>query len=330
MRTFLVLTLISFLIACTPNQQVERNYFQLQGNAQGTTFQIHYYDSLQRDFSAQVDSLLKQMDISLSTYVPQSIISRVNNNDSLVALDEHFINVFNRAQQIATLSEGAFDITVAPLVNAYGFGFTKKESVDSILIDSLLKYVGFNKLKIEDNKLIKEQKEIQLDFNAIAQGYSVDVIADFLEANDVVDYMVEIGGEIRCKGVNAKGNFWNIGIDKPLENIEKREIQTIIPLKNRAMATSGNYRKYYEQGGLKYSHTINPKTGWPVQHQLLSATVIADNAMTADAFATLFMVLGKDDAISFLEKHKDLNLEVYFIYQDKDDLKVYSTISSNN
>lgn len=326
MRYFFVVSLISFSFACISNQQVERNYFHLQGNAQGTTFQIQYYDSLQRDFSHQVDSLLKQMDLSLSTYVPYSIISRVNKNDSLVILDEHFIKVFNRAQQIATLSDGAFDITVAPLVNAYGFGFTKKENIDSVLIDSLLQFVGFNKVKIEGNKLIKEQKEIQLDFNAIAQGYSVDVIANFLEVNDVEDYMVEIGGEIRCKGVNAKGNYWNIGIDKPLENLEKREMQTIIPLKNRAMATSGNYRKYYEQGGLKYSHTINPKTGWPVQHHLLSATVIADNAMTADAFATLFMVLGKDAAISFLEKHKELNLDVYFIYQDKDKLKVYSTI----
>lgn len=328
MRTFLIVSLISFLFACISNQQVERNYFHLNGNAQGTTFQIQYYDSLQRDFSNQVDSLLKQMDLSLSTYVPHSIISRVNKNDTTVELDEHFIKVFNSAQQIATLSDGAFDITIAPLVNAYGFGFTKKENVDSVLIDSLLKYVGFNKVKIEKNKLIKEQKEIQLDFNAIAQGYSVDVIADFLEVNGVKDYMVEIGGEIRCKGVNAKGNYWHIGIDKPIENIEKREMQTIIPLKNRAMATSGNYRKYYEQGGIKYSHTIHPKTGWPVQHQLLSATVIADNAMTADAFATLFMVLGKDASISFLEKHKELNLEVYFIYQDKDKLKVYSTISN--
>lgn len=329
MRVLSLLIFITFFFACTPNQQVERNYIQLQGNAQGTTFQILYYDSLQRDFSAQIDSLLKQMDISLSTYVPQSIISRVNKNDSAVVLDEHFINVFNRAQEIAMLSDGAFDITVAPLVNAYGFGFTKKENVDSMLVDSLLNYIGFQKVKIEDGKLIKEQSAIQLDFNAIAQGYSVDVLADFIEEKGVEDYMVEIGGELRCKGVNAKGNYWNIGIDKPLENTEKREMQTVVPLKNKAMATSGNYRKFYENGGKKYSHTINPKTGWPVKHQLLSATVLADDAMSADAFATVFMVMGKDVAVDFLEKHKELNLQVYFIYQEKDKLEVYSTIQNN-
>ncbi len=329
MRVLSLFIIVTLLFACTPNQQVERNYIQLQGNAQGTTFQILYYDSLQREFSAQIDILLKQMDISLSTYVPQSIISRVNKNDSAVVLDEHFINVFNRAQEIAMLSDGAFDITVAPLVNAYGFGFTKKENVDSLLVDSLLRYVGFQKVKIEEGKLIKEQSAIQLDFNAIAQGYSVDVLADFLEEKGVEDYMVEIGGELRCKGVNAKGNYWNIGIDKPLENTEKREMQTVVPLKNKAMATSGNYRKFYENGGKKYSHTINPKTGWPVKHQLLSATVLADDAMSADAFATVFMVMGKDVAIEFLEKHKELNLQVYFIYQEKDKLEVYSTIQNN-
>lgn len=326
MRTILYFILSAFLFACTSNKQVDNNYIQLHGTAQGTTFQIQYEDSLQRDFSNQIDSLLKQLDSSLSTYVPQSIISRINKNDTSVILDEHFIKVFNRAQEISKLTDGAFDITVAPLVNAYGFGFTKKENIDSLLVDSLLQYVGYRKVKIVDGKLIKEQAEIQLDFNAIAQGYSVDVLADFLEKNGVENYMVEIGGELRCKGVNAKGNYWNIGIDRPLENSEKREIQTVVPLKNRAMATSGNYRKFYEKDGLKFSHTINPKTGWPVQHQLLSATVLANDAMTADAFATVFMVLGKDAAINFLENNKELRLDVYLIYQEGQEMKVYSTI----
>ncbi|MFN7014169.1 MAG: FAD:protein FMN transferase, partial [Bacteroidia bacterium] len=265
----------------------------------------------------------------LSTYVPQSIISRVNKNDSTVILDEHFTTVFYHAQQVAAISNGAFDITVAPLVNAYGFGFSRKEKIDSILIDSLLQFVGYQKVKIENGKLIKDKPQIQLDFNAIAQGYSVDIIANFLEKNAVSDYMVEIGGELRCKGVNAKGNYWNIGIDKPLENSQKREMQTIVPLKNKAMATSGNYRKFYEEGGMKYSHTINPKTGWPVKHQLLSATVIADDATTADAFATVFMVMGKDDTLKFLENHKELNIQVYLIYQENGELKVFSNISNN-
>lgn len=329
MRILSLFSILSFLFACAPNQQTARNYIQLQGNAQGTTFQILYYDSLQRDFSAQVDSLLKQMDISLSTYVPQSIISRVNKNDTTVILDEHFTKVFNRAQEIAFISNGAFDITVAPLVNAYGFGFTKKENVDSLLIDSLLQFVGYQKVKIENGKLIKEKPQMQLDFNAIAQGYSVDVIANFLEEKAVSDYLVEIGGELRCKGVNAKGNYWNIGIDKPIENAEKREMQTIVSLKNKAMATSGNYRKFYEAGGKKYSHTLNPKTGWPVKHQLLSATVLADDAMTADAFATVFMVMGNDETLKFLENHKELNIQVYLIYQENGELKIFSTIPNN-
>lgn len=329
MRILSLFVILTLFFACSTNQQVEKNYIELQGNAQGTTFQILYYDSLKRDFSAQVDSLLKQMDISLSTYVPQSIISRVNKNDSTVILDEHFIKVFNRAQEIAVISNGSFDITITPLVNAYGFGFTKKENVDSLMVDSLLQYVGFNKVKIEDGKLIKEHSAIQLDFNAIAQGYSVDVIANFFDEKGIQNYMVEIGGELRCKGVNPKGNYWNIGIDKPIENRAKREMQTVVPLKNKAMATSGNYRKFYEEGGLKYSHTINPKTGWPAKNQLLSATVLADDAMTADAFATAFMVMGKDETLNFLENHKELNLQVYLIFQENGELKIFSTIPNN-
>jgi thiamine biosynthesis lipoprotein len=327
---FIIGYIVAFILtACSTKQQSDINYIQLQGNAQGTTFKIIYDDSLHRDFSIQIDSLLKKLDTSLSTYVPESIISKVNKNDSTVVLDQHFITVFNRSQEISELSEGAFDITVAPLINAYGFGFGKKENIDSLLIDSLLNYVGYNKVKIENNKVIKQHPAIQLDFNAIAQGYSVDVLADFLEKKGIENYMIEIGGELRCKGKNSKGNYWNIGIDKPIENLQKREMQTIVPLKNKAMATSGNYRKFYEKDGVKYSHTIDPKTGWPVEHQLLSATVIADDAMTADAFATVFMVMGKDKAIEFLETHKNLNLQVYLIFQNKDKLEVYSTIQTN-
>jgi thiamine biosynthesis lipoprotein len=327
---FLLGCIFPFLYtACSTKQQIDTNYIQLQGYAQGTTFKIIYDDSLHRDFSTQIDSLLKQLDTSLSSYIHQSIISRVNKNDSTVFLDQHFTTVFKRSQEISELTDGAFDITVAPLINAYGFGFGKKENIDSLLIDSLLNYVGYTKVKIENEKVIKQHPAIQLDFNAIAQGYSVDVLANFLEKHGIENYMIEIGGEVRCKGKNSKGNYWNIGIDKPIENLQKREMQTIVPLKNKAMATSGNYRKFYEKDGVKYSHTIDPKTGWPVKHQLLSATVIADEAMTADAFATAFMVMGKDKAIEFLESHKNLNLQVYFIFQNKDKLAVYSTLQTN-
>ena len=300
------------------------NYKKTTGFAQGTTYNITYESK--KDFSKEIDSLLKNFDNSLSTYKKNSIISRINKNDTTVVIDSLFEVFFHTSYDIFIETYGYFDITVAPLVNAWGFGFTEKTQIDSMVIDSLRKFVGMDKLYIVGYSVIKENKNIMLDGNAIAQGQSVDFIADFLEKNKVENYLVEIGGEIRAKGKNQEDNLWTIGIDKPIENsnTENRELQAVLKINNKSLATSGNYRKFYKKNGIKYSHSINPKTGYPVQHKLLSATIITDKCIKADAYATACMVMG-------LLKAKDLikeldNVEAYLIYTDKNDkYKVFMT-----
>lgn len=217
-------------------------------------------------------------------------------------------------------------MTVAPLVNAWGFGFKNKLDPDSIPVDSLLELVGYKKVHLIDGKLLKDDPRIMFDASAIAKGYGVDVVADFLESKGVENYMVEIGGEIRAKGKNNKGKIWRVGIDKPIDDPSSlsREIQDVIELGKGAMATSGNYRQFYIKDGKKYAHTIDPRLGYPVQHSLLSASVIAPDCMTADAYATAFMVLGLEKSIEIVEK--DTLMEAYFIYSDNDgNLKTFTT-----
>ncbi len=254
---------------------------------------------------------------SLSTYDNESIISRFNQNDPEVLADQYFSICFERAYEISQLTQGAFDMTVAPLVNVWGFGFTQKDSVYPELIDSLLQFTGYEKVSLSEGKLIKDDPRIMLDASAIAKGLGVDVVSDFLESKGVVNYLVEIGGELRCKGVNKKGVDWTVGIDKPIENLMERELQVVLNLTNSAMATSGNYRQFYVEDGVKYSHTIDPRSGYPVRHSLLSATVIASDCMTADAYATAFMVLGLEKTKQLVEE--DPNLEAYLIYSDEND-----------
>ncbi|MCH7859882.1 MAG: FAD:protein FMN transferase [Candidatus Marinimicrobia bacterium] len=222
---------------------------------------------------------------------------------------------------MAERTDGAFDPTVAPLVNAWGFGFTEGASdVDSAMIDSILNYVNYKLVRLENHKIAKDKPGVMLDFNAIAQGYTVDVLADFLESKGIDNYLIELGGELKARGKNQDEKWWKIGIDKPVENINEREIEAVIELKNKALATSGSYRKFYVKDGIKYSHTIDPKTGYPVNHSLLSATVLANDCMTADAYATAFMVIGIEKANAFLKENKDLDLDVYFIYSTEEGL----------
>ncbi|NOR34396.1 MAG: FAD:protein FMN transferase, partial [Bacteroidales bacterium] len=212
---------------------------------------------------------------------------------------------------------GAFDITVAPVVNAWGFGFTERSRVDSALIDSLLQFVGMSKVSLRENKLVREREGMMLDMNAIAQGYAVDVLAGFFDAENIENYLVEIGGEVRCSGKNRFGLDWRIGIDKPIDGLQLPgvQMQAIVQISGRSLATSGNYRRFYEEDGIKYSHTIDPSTGYPVQHGLLSATVVASDCMRADAYATAFMVMGYEKARRFLEKHT--YLDAYLIFNDE-------------
>ncbi len=289
---------------------------KIEGKAQGTTYTVSYLSAEQKDFSFQIDSLLKAFDLSLSQWNENSVVSRVNRNDSTVVADEFFKTVFVRALQIAEETNGAFDPTVAPLVNAYGFGFKHKSKTDSKTIDSLRQLVNYKNISLDENgKIRKKDLRMQLDFNALAQGYSVDVVSLFLETKGIENYLVEIGGETRAKGKNSERKHWRIGIDKPLENLAERELQAVISLENKSLATSGNYRKFYEENGVKYSHTINPKTGYPVRHSLLSATVVANNCMDADAYATAFMVIGLEEAKTFLAGHKEL--DALLIYSDE-------------
>jgi thiamine biosynthesis lipoprotein len=266
------------------------------------------------DYSQAIDSILKAFDKSLSIYDSTSIISRINRNDPSVEADDWFINVFNKSAEINSTSGGAFDITVGPVVNAWGFGSSPVLKHDTAYIDSLLQYVGMDKVRLEKRKVIKKYPGVKLDVNALAQGYSTDLVCDFLKSKGIRNYIVEIGGEVRGKGTNAKGNFWHVGIDKPSEDNSApgEKLQAIIEINNKSLSTSGNYRAFYVEKGVKYSHTIDPKTGFPARNTLLSASVICDDCMTADAYATTFMVLGVDKGKELL--HKLPGVEVYFVY----------------
>jgi thiamine biosynthesis lipoprotein len=309
-RCAIVFFSILYCVSCG-----DRNHrlIKIQGRAQGTTYTIVYIDSSGNNFSKEIDSLLTAFDNSLSAWNENSIISKVNRNDTSVIADDFFRIVFSRSMEIAAETRGAFDPTVAPLVNAWGFGLKNKSITDSATIDSLRGLVNYSKVLLTNTgKVVKADKRMMLDFNAIAQGYSVDVISVFLEKQRVMNYMVEIGGEVRASGKNQDGKAWRIGIDKPLENQENREMQAVVSLLNRSLATSGNYRKFYEENGIKYSHTIDPATGYPVRHSLLSATVVAPDCMSADAYATAFMVIGLEKTKIFLASHPEL--DVFLIY----------------
>jgi thiamine biosynthesis lipoprotein len=319
---FLTLVPVILIAGCNGNKTA---LIKLEGNAQGTTYHISYLSDDKTNYKDGIDSILKKIDSSMSTYLPVSLISRINKNDSTVLVDRYFIDVINKSMEVSAKTDGLFDVTVGPLVNAWGFGFTKKASVDSSMIDSLLHFVGYTLLKLEGNKIVKTRPEIILDFNAIAQGYSVDVLANYLESKGINNYLVELGGELKAKG-KKQDEDWKVGIDQPTENTgTERKLEAIISLNNKALATSGNYRKFYEEGGQKFAHIIDPRTGYPAKQHLLSTTVIADDGITADAYATAFMIMGLDRSKQFLADNKELNLEVYFIYDENGSWKTYAS-----
>lgn len=298
-------------------------YNNIEGLIFGTVYHVTYqYDG---DLKPEIEKAFKRFDASLSMFNDTSVISRINQNKEVVP-DTFFINVFKRSMEISKETNGAFDITVAPLVNAWGFGFEKNKQVDSLTIDSLRKIIGYRKIALKDGKIVKQDPRMMLDCSAIAKGYASDIIAHLLEKNGVKNYMVEIGGEIVAKGHNNKKEAWRIGINKPVDDSlsQNQELQNILQLTNVGMATSGNYRNFYYKDGKKYAHTIDPATGYPVQHNLLSATVVAQDCMTADALATAFMVMGLEKAEAFADMHPEI--EACFIYSDQDGkLKNYFT-----
>ena len=311
--TFFFVILI--LGACSTQQDTKP--VRLTGQAQGTYYSVVYFDNDQRDFQCEIDSILNNFDQSVSLWVPNSIISRVNNNDSTVELDEYFVDNFMLSKEIAQKTNGAFDPTVGSLVRAWGFGFDAEKKVDQKIIDSILQFTGHEKVRLENGKLVKEDERTTFDFNAVAQGYSVDLLGEFLESNNIKNYLVDVGGEVKGSGKKPDGSAWKVGIEKPADNMnDSRDLKAIVALHDKSIATSGNYRKFYEENGIRYSHTINPVTGYPVQHSLLSASVMAENTAVADAYATAFMVMGLEKARNYLKQNRDL--DAYFIFSDSD------------
>lgn len=294
-------------------QQHSTPYQHDEGFVFGTVYHITYQSD--QNYQKEIEAELKKVDQSLSPFNKTSIISRINRNEDVVA-DEMFKEVFTLAENISKETDGAFDITVAPMVNVWGFGFKQGITPSKEVIDSLKAIVGFHKVALVDGHVKKQNPNTMLDCSAIAKGYGSDIVARFLKSKGIENYMVEIGGEVVTRGNSEKRVPWRIGVNKPTDDSlnTNTELQTVLNVTDKAMATSGNYRNFYYKNGKKYAHTIDPKTGYPVQHNILSATVIADNCATADAYATSFMVLGMNGAQKILTKHPDLL--AYLIYSD--------------
>lgn len=296
-------------------QQRTVPYRHHSGNVFGTTYSFTYQS--EDDLYEGILKELDKVDASLSTFRENSVISKVNRNEA-VRLDEMFVEVFRLAEKISEETDGAFDCTVAPLVNLWGFGFKTGVKPSDTVIDSLKQITGYEKVTLADGEIKKQDPRVMLDCSAIAKGYGSDVVARFLRGKGVENFMVEIGGEIVTSGISEKRLPWKIGVIKPSDDSlnVNQELQTVLNVTDKAMATSGNYRRFYYKNGKKYAHTIDPKTGYPVQHNILSSTVLADDCATADAYATSFMVMGLEKARKVLEKHP--GLMAYFIYSDKD------------
>jgi len=317
MRIIVIIGL-SFICACTSSPSL----YKYSGKTMGTSYHISTVGKAIDP--AGIDSVLTVVNQSMSTYIPNSSISSINSSEDTVVVlgnDTHFMRVYAAANHVAEASGGAFDFTVMPIVNYYGFGYEKPYQTPLKDWESI---VGYSKVQASlwDKKLIvkKQNSAVKMDFSAIAKGYGVDAVAQYLEANGIVNFLVEIGGEVRCSGKNDKSKIWRVGIDKPTSNGDQR-FQEIISLDNASMATSGNYRNYKIIDGKKYVHTIDPRIGKPFKTDILSATVIHQDCMLADAYATTLMVLGMDEVKAFIEKE---NLKVFLIYDDQGVVKTYN------
>ena len=333
--------LLLLIQSCSPGRP-ESNYLAVEGKTMGTYYKVTYEDSLKRDFSKEIDALLIAINNEISTYEPNSTVSQVNKiessyNTGLFFKDyvnclsdhrtcprvknRHFHNNFRMAKVAHERTRHAFDPTVMALVNYWGFGYTPKRpvtNVDSMKIDSLMQYVGFNKIRMTDDGgyavIIKASAGMMMDFGGTGQGYGIDAVSEFLENRDIKNYLVDIGGESRARGRNKQGNWWRIGINTPSSDAAVTDYNQIIELRNMAVSTSGNYRNFYEVGGKKYSHFISPKTGFPEKSNLLSVSVFSETCTYPDALATGFMVLGLDKSFTLAEQLE--GIEALFIYSD--------------
>ena len=325
----LSLVFIFLLFSCRDENtatQMEAGFQRISGETMGTTYNVSYQDSKERNFKGAIDSLLVAINEEVSTYIPSSFISKVNKSTEPISLKKdgidlapHFLHNFLKSKEFFELTNGNFDPTVMPLVNYWGFGYEDKtiSVVDSIAVDSILtNLIGFSKIEIEnegsDILLKKKSPFVEIDFSALAKGHGVDEVFKFLNSKGVENAMVEIGGEVRASGQNDKGNKWSIGINTPKSDAQVSDFQAIVELNNKALATSGNYRNFYIVDSIKYTHTINPSTGFPEKNTLLSASIFADDCMTADALATACMVIGLPAAAELIENQK--GVEGYFIH----------------
>lgn len=304
------------IASCSGRQKTELQFVNFRGTVFGTNYSISYYDEHGNNHQAAIDSLFYVFNQSLSYYIPASRISRINKNQT-DTMDVFFQSVLERSLEIARETDGAFDPTISPLVNAWGFGFDHPQTMTQEVIDSLKSLVGFERVTIYADRVIKEHPYIQFDFNAIAKGFASDLAGKLLESKGINTYMVEIGGDLVARGLKPDGTPWRIGIEKPAADMfAPQEWSYLVEMHNRALATSGTTRKYIEKDGMKLSHTIDPRTGRPVQHNLLSVSVFADDCMTADGFATAFMVMGLEISIEFVNNRDDL--DAFFIFSNAD------------
>jgi len=311
MKIYIFALFALLLVITSCNKPIKHQY---RGEAQGSYYSIIYFDSQDRNLQPEIEKLLREFDLSASNYKSNSVISKVNRGE-IVELDSIFLGNYKLSNRISKETNGDFDITVRPLVQAWGFGSIKAQDMDSTIVDSIMQFVGYKKVSIVNGEVIKEDSRLKLDFDAIAQGYSVDVVCAFIESKGIQSYLVDIGGEIYASEYKNENDKWSVGIEQPKDSASYGEnLSAILNLSNKGMATSGNYRKFYVKDGIKYAHTISPHTGYPIASRLLSATVLAKTAAEADAYATSFMVMGVEKSKEFLSKHKEI--DAFLIYSD--------------
>jgi FAD:protein FMN transferase len=305
----------------TADVKPKAEYIHNEGDTQGTTYSATYEQPEGLDLQNKIEAKLHEFDLSMSSYIPNSIISRINRNDTTVKTDLFFETMFYAAQDASKRTNGALDITVGPLVKAWGFAFGNNSHSKLPNVSEFLPYIGYTKIHLKNHKLIKDDPRIMIDDNSIAQGYSSDVIGKLLKDNGCKNYMIEIGGEVVCSGLNSKGEKWQIGIDKAIDDSTStiNEIQTVIHITNCAVTTAGDYRKFFVKNGKKYSHIINPHTGYPIDNNMLSVTIVAPTGIMADAYDTPFMVIGVDSCLKVCKSIP--GMDCYLIYLDKNGVK---------
>jgi len=314
MRIALIYTLVCAFLCISCKQP--KPYYEESGTVFHTIYHIKYQSD--KYLTSEIDHTLQEFNLSLNPFNPNSILAKVNRNED-VEVDEWFKTVFLKSMEVSEHSGGMFDVTAAPLINLWGFGFERKDSVSQQIVDSMKTFVGYRKIRLDGNRVVKDDPRMMLNFSAIAKGYACDIVAATLEREGVTNYMVDIGGEVTVKGVNSRGDCWRIGINKPEDDTTglKNQIGEIVQLcRPCGLATSGNYRNFYVKDGKKYAHTINPLTGYPSEQTILSATIVASDCMTADAYATAFMAMGVDAACRMAEQIPEI--EYYLIYTNND------------